>query len=488
MADCAGSSLRDALRRTLDDPTLEIVFCRVGSEDWVNAVGQPVATVTPGQVLTPVERAGKPIAALVHDRALMDRPDELQRAAVEVSAAIDSEQIKAELRAQLLDLQASRARIVEAVDSERRRMERNLHDGAQQRLVGLALTLRLTARQAQGDPVLTELLAEAHAELDDALAELRRLARGLHPAIVIDAGLRVALETLAERPGLPVDLVAHLPERLPDHAEIAAYYLVAEALANTNKHADAEHVSAHLAVEGDVLRVSVADDGRGGAEPTPGSGLQGLADRVSALGGTLAVVSPPGKGTTVVAEIPLRLPTDLDRGRRARVAMKWVGWENWEAPPILYDQITDEDLLHGGKAILLSAGGNRVLAPAERDWLAAYLTAAGESERVLDALAGYDDTDRLEDIMALPGMENVGRGLLYDAVRVCASDGAPTPVEIERVHHAADAMGVPRSVVDELHEIVLAEHALRRRRYELIVAPVLPVHPDAVQPAVRVLR
>ena len=484
MPEGPGSSLRDSLRRALHDPALEIVFCRVGSERWVDAVGQPVATLTPGQVMTAVERAGKPIAALVHDRALLDRPDALQRAATEVSAAIDSEQIKAELRAQLLDLQASRARIVEAVDSERRRMERNLHDGAQQRLVGLALTLRLAARRAQDDPVLTELLAEAHSELDDALAELRRLARGLHPAIVTDAGLRVALETLAERPGLPVDLVVDLPERLPEHAEIAAYYLVAEALANTNKHADARRVSAHLAVEGDVLRVSVADDGRGGAEPTPGSGLQGLADRVSALGGTLVVASPPGQGTTVVADLPLRLPTDLDRGRRARVALKWVGWENWEAPPVLYDQITDEDLLHGGKAILLSAGGNRVLTPTERNWLAAYLTAAGESERVLDALADYDDVDRLEDIMGLPGMENVGRGLLYDAVRVCAADGAPTPAEIERVRYAAAVMGVPRSVVDELHEIVLAEHALRRRRYDLIVAPVLPITQHAVAAAV----
>lgn len=479
MADGSGSSLRDTLRWTLDDPALEIVFCRVGSADWVDAVGQPVASVTADQVLTPVERDGKPVAALVHDRGLLDRPDQLQRAATAVSAAIDSEAIKAELRAQLLDLQASRARIVEAVDSERRRMERNLHDGAQQRLVGLALTLRLSARQAEDDPVLTALLAEARSELDDALAELRRLARGLHPAIVIDAGLRVAVETLAERPGLPVDLAVDLPERLPEHAEIAAYYLVAEALANTNKHAAARQVAARLAVVGDVLRVSVADDGRGGAEPAPGSGLQGLADRVSALGGTFVVDSPHGRGTRVVADIPLRVPIDLDRGRRARVALKWVGWENWEAPPILYDQITDEDLLHGGKAILLSAGGNRMLTPVERDWFTAYLTAAGESERVLDALAGYDDADRLEDVLSLPGMENVGRGFLYDAVRICAADGEPTPAEIARVHHAADVMGVPRSVVDELHEIVLAEHALRRRRYELIVAPVLPINHHA---------
>lgn len=363
-----GTSLRDTLRRSLDDPTLDIVFLRVGSDDWVDAVGQPtVTTGICGRAVTPVERDGIPIAALVHDPALRGRPEQLQLATAEVAAAIDSEQIKAELRAQLLDLQASRARIVEAVDSERRRMERNLHDGAQQRLVGLALTLRLAGREAQDNAVLTGLLADASAELDDALAELRRLARGLHPAIVVDAGLGVALETLAERPGLPVELSVDLPGRLPDHVEIAAYYLVAEALANTNKHAQAGRVSARAGIVEDALRVSVCDDGRGGAAPAPGSGLQGLADRVSAIVGSLVISSLPGRGTTVTADLPLRLPVNLGRGRRARVALKWIGWENWEAPPVLYDQITDEDLLNGGKAILLAAGGNRVITAAERD-------------------------------------------------------------------------------------------------------------------------
>ncbi|HUR74656.1 MAG TPA: histidine kinase [Sporichthya sp.] len=476
MTDEPAAPLRDALRGLLNDPTLDIVFCRVGSNEWVDPVGQPTATTgVAGRAVTPIERDGAPIAALVHDPALLGRTGELQLAAAEVSAAIDSEQIKAELRAQLLDLQASRARIVEAVDSERRRMERNLHDGAQQRLVGLALTLRLAGREAAENPVLTELLTDAQAELDDALAELRRLARGLHPAIVIDAGLRVALETLAERPGLPVDLSVDLPGRLPDHAEIAAYYVVAEALANTNKHAGASRVSARAQIEGDLVRVSVADNGCGGAVPAPGSGLQGLADRVSALGGSLTVESPAGQGTTVTADIPLHLPRDLDRGRRARVALKWIGWQNWLAPAVLYDQITDEDLLNGGKAILLGAGGNSALTPAERNWLVSYLTAAGESERVVEALAAYDDSDRLADIMGRPGMAYTGRGLLYDSVRVCAADGPPTPVELERLAQAADAMSVPRHVLDELVEIVLAEHALQRRRYELIVLPVLPV-------------
>ena len=388
-----------------------------------------------------------------------------------VSAAIDNEQIKAQLRAELLDARASLVRVVEAADADRRRVERNLHDGAQQRLVGIALTLRLANREAHDNPVLTELLADAVAELDDALGELRRLARGLHPAIVTDAGLVVALETLAERPGLPVDLSLDLPSRLPDHVEIAAYYLVAEALANTNKHAAARHVAARADVVDDALRVSVSDDGRGGAAGTPGSGLQGLADRVRRARGNLVVDSVVGKGTTVTADIPLRLQSGLDRGLRSRTALKWIGWENWEAPAVLYDQIVEEDLLTGAKAILLCAGGNKAITTTERDWLIGYLTAAGDSDGILEAVRTYDDSDRLEDLMSLPSMSMIGRGMLYEGVRLCASDGLPTHVELDRLRDSADRIGISHDFLDELHKVVLAEHKLRRRRYELMTAP-----------------
>ncbi|HVE25362.1 MAG TPA: histidine kinase, partial [Sporichthya sp.] len=390
-----------------------------------------------------------------------------------VAAAIDNERVKAELRAQLLDIQASRARIVEVADAERRRIERNLHDGAQQRLVGLALTLRLLSRQAQHSPALTELLADAVSELDDALSELRRLARGLHPAMVVDAGLAAALEALAERPGLPVKLTVDLPGAVPEHVAVAAYYVVAEALANTNKHATATAVLTSAVLTDGTLVVTVADDGRGGAAAAPGSGLQGLTDRVSALGGSLLIDSPAGAGTTIAAAIPLHPSPDGDRGVRSRMALKWIGWENWEAPGVLYDQITDDDLLTGGKAILLGAGGNAVITSPERHWFLSYLTAAGESDRVIDAIRGYDDADRLCDLVSLPNMTDTPRGLLYDSVRVCAADGPITPDELDRLRRGADAMGVPRDVLAELVDIVSAEHVLRRRRYELITRPVL---------------
>jgi signal transduction histidine kinase len=219
--------------------------------------------------------------------------------------ALDNERLKAELRARLLDVQASRARIVEAGDRERRRVERNLHDGAQQRLVGLALTLRMASRTVDDDPYVAVLLAEAAAELDEALAELRSLARGLHPAIVTDAGLTGALETLAERPGIPVELSVDLPDPVRTAAEVGAYYFVAEALANANRYSGAERITVGVRVVDGWLEVAVSDDGCGGAVVAPGSGLEGLSDRVGALGGQLAVSSRPGRGTTLTAEIPL---------------------------------------------------------------------------------------------------------------------------------------------------------------------------------------
>jgi PAS domain S-box-containing protein len=203
------------------------------------------------------------------------------------------------------ELAASRARIVRAADEERRRLERNLHDGAQQRLVALSLELRLAERRlAVGDPAAGDLLRHAMADLADALEELRELARGIHPAILSDKGLVPALEMLGTRAGLPVELDAELDERLPEPVEAAAYYLVAEALTNASKHAQASRV--HVRVEGrdGGALVQVADDGVGGAELNGGSGLRGLRDRVEALGGTLEVDSPAGLGTTLTARLP----------------------------------------------------------------------------------------------------------------------------------------------------------------------------------------
>jgi PAS domain S-box-containing protein len=204
------------------------------------------------------------------------------------------------------ELRASRSRIVRAADDERRRLERNLHDGAQQRLVSMRLALRLARDRMESDPDLTaELLESARSELDSALAELRELARGIHPGILTEGGLHAALEGLADRAPLPV-LVAGTPvEPLPEPLEIAAYYIVAEALTNVVKHAKATGVTVNVSREEDDVVVTVRDDGRGGADPARGSGIVGLRDRAEALAGSLEVESPPGEGTLVRAVLPV---------------------------------------------------------------------------------------------------------------------------------------------------------------------------------------
>jgi PAS domain S-box-containing protein len=203
------------------------------------------------------------------------------------------------------ELRRSRARIVEAGDQERRRLERNLHDGAQQRLVSLSLSLRLARAKLRKDSdAADQLLTGASDELSRALEELRELARGIHPAVLSDRGLAPALETLAARSPVPVEIYAPA-ERLPESVEAAAYYVVSEALANVVKYARASTAAVRVEPLNGTLRVEVVDDGVGGADSTRGTGLRGLADRVSALDGRLEVESPPGEGTRVRAEIPL---------------------------------------------------------------------------------------------------------------------------------------------------------------------------------------
>ena len=202
-----------------------------------------------------------------------------------------------------LDLPA--ARIAAACDSARRRLERDLHDGAQQRLVALSLRLRMLATRVAPGSEAETLLDGAQEELAAALKELRDLARGLHPAVLTERGVVAALESLAARATLPVDLDADLPERPAEPVEVAAYYVVSEALANVAKYAHAERAGITVAEGAGELLVEVWDDGIGGADVSRGSGIQGLADRVGALGGRLAVSSAPGLGTVVTARIPL---------------------------------------------------------------------------------------------------------------------------------------------------------------------------------------
>jgi signal transduction histidine kinase len=202
-------------------------------------------------------------------------------------------------------LEDSRARIVEATDSERRRLERNLHDGAQQRLVSLALQLQLIKTALERDPASAEpLLAEADNELEQALIELRELARGIHPAMLTTHGLVTALDALTQRAPIPIQ-VTRIPEnRLPEPVEAAIYYLVAEAITNVAKYAQATQATVAVERSNGTVNVVVTDDGVGGAEPEHGTGLVGLTDRIEALGGRLRIESPRGRGTRLSAEIP----------------------------------------------------------------------------------------------------------------------------------------------------------------------------------------
>jgi PAS domain S-box-containing protein len=215
-----------------------------------------------------------------------------------VSLAVASAQARA-------DLSASRARLVKAGDEQRRKLERNLHDGAQQRLVSLALTIRLARRQLESDPQAVAASLEGAAnELNLALEDLRELARGLHPAALTEQGLGPALASVAGR--LPIDVDVSAPsERLPENIEATAYYIVTEALTNVVKHAQARKAKVDLTLAGDTLKLEITDDGRGGADPSGGSGILGLRDRAEAVGGTLFVISPPGKGTFVTGQLPL---------------------------------------------------------------------------------------------------------------------------------------------------------------------------------------
>src|SRR5205823_9616188 len=252
-------------------------------------------------VAAPIFVGGVPwgaVAIAASERLPADSEARLMAFCELVSLAVASAQARE-------DLQSSRARIVKAGDEQRRKLERNLHDGAQQRLVSLALTLRVArAKLGAGPETVEPLLAGAAEELNRALAELRELARGLHPAALTEQGLGPALQTLAER--LPVEVkVGALDERLLDHVEATAYYICSEALTNVAKHAQATHAEVSFGREGDVLRFEISDDGRGGADPRAGSGILGLRDRAEAAGGTLFVISPPGRGTVVTGTLPL---------------------------------------------------------------------------------------------------------------------------------------------------------------------------------------
>jgi signal transduction histidine kinase len=210
------------------------------------------------------------------------------------------------LRSRVDDLRDARQRILAAADEERRRIERDLHDGAQQRLVAVTLTLRLAESRLESDPAsAAQLVARAREEAQLAIEELRELARGIHPALLSDRGLGAALEALASRAPVPVQISGVPRDKLCKSVEAAAYYVTAEALTNVAKYAHASEAFVHLSIEDECLRLQVRDDGVGGADPSTGSGLRGLRDRVDALDGHLELESPPGGGTTLTVELPV---------------------------------------------------------------------------------------------------------------------------------------------------------------------------------------
>jgi signal transduction histidine kinase len=254
---------------------------------------------------TIVERGGHPIAALLHDPALEENVELIDSVCAAAALTLENERLQAELRARLVELQASRARLVEATQAERRRIERDLHDGTQQRLVSLAMSLGLLDAKLPAEPDAAKPIArEARQVLTVALEELRELSHGIHPAVLTERGLAAALEELTDRAALPTHLELSIDTRPPARVEAAAYFMVSEALTNAAKHSHAGEVRVSASRERDLLIVEVTDDGIGGAAPQGGSGLRGLTDRVEALGGRLIVSSPPGRGTTVRGEIP----------------------------------------------------------------------------------------------------------------------------------------------------------------------------------------
>jgi len=298
------SALQDALRTALRDDSLVVAYWLPELGEYVELDGE--VPETDGRAVTEITNHGRRVGALVHAVTVCEMPELLNEAAAAAALAIENARLQVELRARLEALRASRARLVEAGDAERRRLTRDLHDGAQQRLVSLMIELKLARSRFDEDPDLARKLLDS--AVDNAAAavdDLRDLAAGIHPAVLSQRGLDAAIESLATRAAFPVELESRLENRLPLPVETAAYFVVAEALTNVAKYANATHAAVSARVEDGTAVIEIRDDGAGGADASSGSGLRGLADRVGALDGALRVDSPPGAGTIVRATIPL---------------------------------------------------------------------------------------------------------------------------------------------------------------------------------------
>jgi signal transduction histidine kinase len=305
LGEARSGTLRDALARALGDPTLELGYWLPESGAHVDVAGHPLELPPAGsdRSVTRVERDGQAVAVLVHDPAVLDDPGLVEAVAAAARLAASNARLQAEVRAQVSELQESRRRLVRAGDEERRRLEQRLHEGAERRLVALGHVLeRKSGNTSRAGFAGIE---RAKGQLARTLADLHDLARGLHPRALAEQGLAAALGSLARRSPAPVELTVPA-ERLPAEVEAAAYFICSEALANIAKYASASRVVVRVTADDRAALVEIVDDGVGGADPAHGSGLRGLADRAEALGGALRLESPPGGGTRLAAEIPLR--------------------------------------------------------------------------------------------------------------------------------------------------------------------------------------
>jgi signal transduction histidine kinase len=305
LGEARSGTLRGQLSQALGDPSLEIGYWLADRAVFVDAEGRVLALpdAGSGRSVTTVEREGQPVAALVHDPAVLEDPGLLEAVTSAAQLAAANARLRAEVQARVVELAASRRRILEAGDEERRRLERRLREGAEARLGELAVTLRRGRGSASGEHTRDQI-AHAEEQLARTLEELRRLAHGLHPRVLSEHGLEGALAVLATDLPLPVEIKV-TGDQLPERVAVAAYFVCAEALTNVAKHAAAAHAAVAVTASEGRVRVEIEDDGIGGADPAHGSGLRGLADRVETFAGTLQVESVPGHGTRLAAEIPL---------------------------------------------------------------------------------------------------------------------------------------------------------------------------------------
>jgi signal transduction histidine kinase len=299
--------LRDPLRVALRDPSLTVAYWLPEFGSWADRAGQqvPAPKAVHDRGVAMIERDGRPIAALQFDKHLEDEPELVAAVTAAAGIALENDRLQVELRARVQELRESRVRMLDAGQKERQRLERNLHDGAQQRLVALSLELGMLEADLRSDPAVSGRLRRARGEIAVSLEELRDVARGIYPAVLSAHGLAVALESLAARFPVPLELTVVTGGRLAPALEAATYYVVCESLANIGKHADATSARVNVNLVGDRLVVEIVDDGIGGADTAGGTGLRGLADRVEALGGHLRIWSPSGGGTRVLADLPI---------------------------------------------------------------------------------------------------------------------------------------------------------------------------------------